>query len=105
MHDKKEASVHGEMTLLGEQIAYWRENPWPLGEGKVKDVSMGGVKKACDACEMAFDAADATFGAECGVRSAECGVRIPSGGVRLAPRDVPLSGGLGVGMRGGVAGA
>ncbi|MEU7152214.1 DUF4157 domain-containing protein [Streptomyces sp. NPDC045456] len=68
VHDKKEASVHGEMTLLGEQIAYWRKNPWPLGEGQIKDVSMGGVKKACGACEMAFDAANATFGAEYGYR-------------------------------------
>lgn len=56
------------MTLLGEQIAYWRKNPWPLGEGTVKDVSMGGVKKACGACEMAFDAANAMFGAKYGYR-------------------------------------
>ncbi|WP_435847162.1 eCIS core domain-containing protein [Streptomyces chrestomyceticus] len=45
VHDKKEASVHGEMTLLGEQIAYWRKNPWPLGEGTVKDASMGASRR------------------------------------------------------------
>ncbi|MFF2729774.1 DUF4157 domain-containing protein [Streptomyces sp. NPDC058008] len=67
-HDKKDASVHGEMTLLGEQISSWRASPWPLGAGKVKDVAMGGVKKACGACQMAFEAANATFGAEYGYR-------------------------------------
>lgn len=67
-HAKKDASVHGEMTLLGEQIAYWEKNPWPLGEGRIKDVAMGGVKKACGACQMAFDAANVTRGAEFGYR-------------------------------------
>ncbi|WP_052863038.1 eCIS core domain-containing protein [Streptomyces niger] len=68
VHDKKDASVHGEMTLLGEQIAHWKKNPWPLGKGKIKDVTMGGVKKACGACQMAFDAANATIGAQYGYR-------------------------------------
>lgn len=67
-HPKKDASVHGEMTLLGEQIANWRENPWPQGEGRIQEVAMGGVKKACGACQMAFEAANATIGATYGYR-------------------------------------
>ncbi|MFD9290745.1 DUF4157 domain-containing protein [Streptomyces sp. NPDC060030] len=67
-HSKKDASVHGEMTLLGEQIASWEGNPWPLGKGKIKEVHMGGVKKACGACQMTFSAVNATLGAEYGYR-------------------------------------
>ncbi|MFC7872712.1 DUF4157 domain-containing protein [[Kitasatospora] papulosa] len=67
-HSKKDASVHGEMTLLGEQIASWEGSPWPLGKGKIKEVHMGGVKKACGACQMTFSAVNATLGAEYGYR-------------------------------------
>jgi hypothetical protein len=57
-----QGSVHGEMTLLGDQIAHWRKSPWPLGEGKIKEVEMGGVKMACGACQWAFEAANEHIG-------------------------------------------
>jgi len=50
------------MTLAGKQIEHWHQNPWPLGEGKIKEVAMGGVKKACGACQWTFDAVNEHIG-------------------------------------------
>ncbi|MCB5908475.1 hypothetical protein [Streptomyces pinistramenti] len=72
---KKDGSVHGEMTLLGRQIAHWEKegNHWPRGEGKFEIVAMGGVKLACGACQMAFEAANAHIGKRYGYQVAASG--------------------------------
>ncbi|WP_433296789.1 hypothetical protein ACQPZQ_16945 [Pseudonocardia sp. CA-142604] len=64
--DEANGSVHGEMTLAGEQIESWRRNRWPLGEGKIKEVAMGGVKSACGACQWTIDAVNEHIGKELG---------------------------------------
>ena len=66
--DDWHASVHGEMTLAGKQIEHWHQNPWPLGEGKIKEVAMGGVKKACGACQWTFDAVNKHIGRRLGYK-------------------------------------
>ncbi|SER50776.1 hypothetical protein SAMN04487983_1017100 [Streptomyces sp. yr375] len=62
---------HGEMTLLGEQVAAWKRAPRDPDDPKT--VHMGGVKLACVACQWAFDAVNETIGRDLGYRVVAAG--------------------------------
>lgn len=68
--DKKPAQ-HGEMTLLGEQVAAWKRNPGDPDAPQT--VHMGGVKLACLACEWAFEAVNKHIGEPLGYRVVAAG--------------------------------
>ncbi|MFC8715127.1 DUF4157 domain-containing protein [Streptomyces sp. NPDC057197] len=62
---------HGEMTLLGEQVAAWKKAPRDPGDPKT--VYMGGVKLACVACQWAFEAVNEHIGRQLGYRVVAAG--------------------------------
>ncbi|MFB7594023.1 DUF4157 domain-containing protein [Streptomyces sp. NPDC056160] len=51
---------HGEMTLLGQQVAAWKKDPGDPNAPRT--VHMGGVKLACVACQWAFEAVNEHIG-------------------------------------------
>nr|WP_286160546.1 DUF4157 domain-containing protein [Streptomyces yunnanensis] len=64
---KRPEAEHGEMTLLGQQIATWPTTGRPAGAAP-KVVQVGGVKKACAGCQWVYDGVNATIGRERGYR-------------------------------------
>ncbi|MFF4160054.1 hypothetical protein [Streptomyces sp. NPDC001678] len=64
--EKEGVSQHGEMTLLGRLVEHWRENPGD--PGRPQEVMLGGVKKACLACQWAFEAVDEHIGKPLGYK-------------------------------------
>ncbi|GAB2803871.1 hypothetical protein GCM10027073_40520 [Streptomyces chlorus] len=58
---EKGTSRHGEMTVLGQHVEHWLENP-AEDSSTPRKVSMGGVKKACSGCHWAFEAVNEHLG-------------------------------------------
>lgn len=66
-------SQHGELSLLGAHVRSWMENG-PAPEGSpLKTVQMGGVKRACAACQWAYEATNRHIAARYGYRVVSAG--------------------------------
>ncbi|WP_285662717.1 hypothetical protein [Actinorhabdospora filicis] len=81
---RESGDVHGEMVVLGELLKRWRAE-FESGEGgartPVEVTHVGGVKKACAACQWVFEAVNETIGATYGRRVVASGTHgtVPKG--------------------------